>query len=996
MSIRAKILAILLCSLVMAFVVSMLAYYQTARLEEEVGIIIDRTLPAARAARGVNDEVEAVRQSEERMVSVDDASWRALIDESLDETQSHITAGRLQAASATEEQDWTELAAMLRELRRAEVRLADMIGTEVREIQGQQRRLDPRMVRLRRGVGAICAELEQELLERTTDPGGAPELVDRYRRAARAGRDLAELLGELEDIKYSASDYEVFATDIQRQGVTRRLQSLARLVAEFEDALAETPRSQDGAASVAGSAALTGDLEEVYHRIYDVNGRLVAVREDTRLARERLVRKADWMQRGYVDQTEAQRASLVQRKSRVGALIVILLIFSVVFVGGLTMAVIRSISNKVIELLRASRRLQKGDLEARVQITGKDELYEVGNSFNAMAQYLQVRRKRQNDYNEIVTVLNSSIGVKETLTDCLGEVVERTGSNFGAIYLHDEATGALNLAEHHGLAAKASARRRIEVGEGLVGQVAKTRRMAVVRPVPAGAFELDLGVGSAAPSALLVLPLVHLEVVLGVIVLGSAADYVAEDIRFVEEVVFQVAVAISNAIFYQTIERTAEALRENHDKLIAQQHDLERVNKRLEEANRLKSEFLANVTHELRTPLNSIIGFTDLVLDSDNLVARQDKNLRTVLRNADNLLRLINDLLDIAKMESGTITLSLEHFDAVELIEEAVEMVRPLVGHKQIAVHTRLASSLPTMYSDRVKTKQIIVNLLSNAVKFTESGTIVVEAEVRGDRVAIHVRDSGIGMRPEDLAVIFDKFRQVDGSSSRKYGGTGLGLAITRQLCTFLGGEVSAASMPNEGSTFTVTLPIHFGGHAPAMDADGLVQIDADGDARLADRWEGEGGKPFLLVIDDDPSSVVLLREGLSKEGIEVKSAFTAQDAVDILRAFKPLCVVIGAALPDEDGSSAMSEVWGRIKDDGVPVLLIWDGEGVMPLYGYPTHADKLEAGWTSDLSDRTIARVIDRIERPVGAPQLLRCLLEHRLIPKSEEPGTTQPGGSP
>ncbi len=973
MSIRAKILSILLSALVMAFIVSALAYWHAGRLEDQLGIIIDKRLPASRAARGLREEMEHVAAAEDRMISVDDASWRAVIDEALNNARGHVSAGQQSAGSSQDEQEWSELSAQLRELRRSEVRLADLIATEIREVQGQQRRLQPRLARQRRALGSLAAELEQESLEMSAQGRQEGDQADRYRRAARAGREAADLLVELEELRYSASRYEAFAPDFQRQLIPRRVELARDRLREVEVSLAGSPWAERGQLASSSFGEQVGELEEVSRRILDVNGRLVAVREDTRLARERVLRRAGALERRHLDDIEARRLELAARKDRMGALIVGLLMFGVLGVGGLALLVLRSLSTKIAALLRVSRHLQRGELDARVEISGRDELAEVGASFNAMAHYLQVRRKRQNDYNEIVSLLNSSIGVQETISECLGEIVERTGSTLGAVYLYEEGTGSLTLADHFGLDGKAQARREVRVGEGLIGQVARARRRALVRPVPEGAFDLDLGVGEVAPQSALILPLVHLEVLLGVVVLGSASGYEEEDVRFIEEVIFQMAVAVSNAVFYQTIERTAEALRAQHDRLMAQQRDLERANLRLEEANRLKTEFLANVTHELRTPLNSIIGFTELVLESERFEDRQRRNLRTVLRNAENLLRLINDLLDISRMEAGNITLSLERFDARELIEESVEMVRPLVEAKQLQIQSRLPASLPMMRSDRTKSKQIIVNLLSNAIKFTETGGIVVEAEVEdaGRWVAIHVRDSGIGMRPEDLGVIFEKFRQLDGSSSRKYGGAGLGLAITRQLCTLLGGEVSAASVLGEGSTFTVRLPT-------------LVTLEEGevGEEEEAGRAE-EGGRRFVLVLDDDPMTVVALREGLMEAGLEVKSAFTASDAKDILSAFEPVCVVIGAALPDEDGGSQMKDVWQIIKSRALPVLLIWNGEGEIPRFGYPAHEDRLEAGWTSDLSDRTIARVVGRIGRPVGAPQLMACLREAHLVPK-------------
>jgi signal transduction histidine kinase len=247
--------------------------------------------------------------------------------------------------------------------------------------------------------------------------------------------------------------------------------------------------------------------------------------------------------------------------------------------------------------------------------------------------------------------------------------------------------------------------------------------------------------------------------------------------------------------------------------------ELVAANRQLEEASRLKSQFLANVSHELRTPMNAIIGFTRLVMRKTEaqIPALQHANLQKVLISADHLLHLINGLLDLAKIEAGRMEVAAVRFDLRELFQVAAATVEPLLKPDRVRFVAEVAADLPPLHTDRDKLKQIILNLLSNAAKFTDDGVIEIKAWRAGDRLAVAVSDTGMGMPREALDYIFEEFRQVDMSSTRRHGGTGLGLAIVRKLTLLLGGTVTAESELGRGSTFTVTLPLSVGRADTAM-----------------------------------------------------------------------------------------------------------------------------------------------------------------------------------
>jgi signal transduction histidine kinase len=238
--------------------------------------------------------------------------------------------------------------------------------------------------------------------------------------------------------------------------------------------------------------------------------------------------------------------------------------------------------------------------------------------------------------------------------------------------------------------------------------------------------------------------------------------------------------------------------------------ELEDKNAQLEAANRHKSQFLANVSHELRTPLNSIIGFTRIVLrrTEGKLEALQKENLQKVLISSDHLLNLINELLDLAKIEAGRMEAFAETFKLDDVVRMATTTVEPLLRNGRIKLVTDIAADLPPLKTDREKLKQSVLNLLSNAVKFTEKGEIKVAAWRDNGSLKLTVSDTGIGMNQEALRYIFDEFRQADMSSTRRYGGTGLGLAIVKKFINLMGGEIVVESEEGKGSKFTITLPM--------------------------------------------------------------------------------------------------------------------------------------------------------------------------------------------
>ncbi len=337
-----------------------------------------------------------------------------------------------------------------------------------------------------------------------------------------------------------------------------------------------------------------------------------------------------------------------------------------------------------------------------------------------------------------------------------------------------------------------------------------------------------------------------------------------------------------------------------------------------EAASRSKSTFLANMSHELRTPLNAIIGYSEMLQEEaeDDGRAENAADLNKIHTAGKHLLGLINDILDLSKIEAGKMDLYLETFDVGEMLRGVVGTVEPLVEKKANTLDLRAGEGLGPMRADLTKVRQVLLNLLSNASKFTESGRIVLEAnrEQADGRewMVFRVTDSGIGMTAEGLAKLFQPFTQADASTTRKYGGTGLGLAITRRFCQMMGGDIVVASEPGQGSTFTVRLP--------ADVPERLGDTSAPGDIRP--QVGAEAGS-LILVVDDDPTVRDLMTRSLGREGFRVECASSGEEGLRKARELKPEAITLDVMMPGMDGWAVLSSLKSDPLTAEIPVVMV-------------------------------------------------------------------------
>lgn len=494
----------------------------------------------------------------------------------------------------------------------------------------------------------------------------------------------------------------------------------------------------------------------------------------------------------------------------------ILLAFIILTIGTLVgLLLARRISQPIMDLARGADRIRRGDLGYQLKLKRSDELGLLAVSFNRMSLQLRqtveslahlnrnlerevanrtVDLRRSRDF---VVLLNAPLQLDKLLDSTLSALLHHTEGLAGAIFL-SRAKNAVELVVSQGALAKDFHTSAGEVPE-FVQQVVNDESPRVIEP---DGVDLLLIRDIPETKALLCVPVRFRDNLEAVLVLGLKNPPQKNLIDFVEHAASELAIAVANTRAFTATERLAKEL-ERRNVALLQQRD------QLQEVNRLKTEFLTNVSHELRTPLNAIIGYTDLLVDGiyGEINEDQHQSLSGISESARNLLEMINQILDLSKVDAGKMKLTLKEVNLGQLIRDVVDFSAPLVRDRPYTLSMKLSEPIMRVKTDPTMVRQILINLVSNAVKFTTQGSVDISAWFDAEENAlICISDSGIGIRSEHLDVIFDEFRQVDGSSTRRHGGTGLGLAISKKFATLLGGDIIAESTHGKGSKFTLIL----------------------------------------------------------------------------------------------------------------------------------------------------------------------------------------------
>ena len=361
-------------------------------------------------------------------------------------------------------------------------------------------------------------------------------------------------------------------------------------------------------------------------------------------------------------------------------------------------------------------------------------------------------------------------------------------------------------------------------------------------------------------------------------------------------------------------------LKQREAELAGLVHELEVARDAAQEASRTKSSFLANMSHELRTPLNAIIGVTEMLQEDAREFNRDDEiePLDRVQRAARHLLALINDILDLSKIEAGKMDLVLESFPIATLIDDVVRTVELIASKNDNRIVVNCPDTIGSMYTDQIRVRQALMNLVSNASKFTSNGTVTVSAArertADGERVEFAVTDTGIGMSPDQLAKLFQEFSQADSSTTRKYGGTGLGLAISRRFCQMMGGDISVESELGRGSKFVITLPVHVGEIEKPARMPEPARLRATRSSQQA---------PLILIVDDDPTVREVVGRYLEREGFMVAEADGGREGLRLARELNPAAITLDITMPDLDGWTVLAAIKGDPTLADIPVILL-------------------------------------------------------------------------
>ena len=728
-----------------------------------------------------------------------------------------------------------------------------------------------------------------ELRERVTDALGAlresSDSLDRYVREGQ-GYDLSQHHASVTAMKAALGS-------IRRQPLTESTSGRVRRAEAAEEVFTDAAQK-----TIAARGSLTP-------------GEIFAIRDNQAVPAATVLREI--LSELEIDFARGQAFGELQLKSSRDAATTALVVLAAIIMLGLVW-LLSDLNQRVLkpcgEASRALDDLVAGRPAPRLADTANDEMGELAYNYNDVAR-LFGERARALDARDIESSVNAVLAAAATVNDLAGfgtrvldKVVEVTGAAAALLYVSDGKgdvipSVAIGGSEAPGGLAREQARR------------AMREKRAIHVTIEAQTPTVDIFDGRILPRESLHLPLMYFGETVGVLALGAVQPFTDRARNTLTAIAPSLAVALANASANERLAEQSRRLAEQNELLEEQRSRIAATARELQRASALKDRFLAAVSHELRTPMTVILGFTGTLLRGTQgpLSVAQRESLERVQRNARLLLGLINDVLDISKIESGRAEIHREVVSLTALVRQVESDFAETARRKGIALKTSVSPEIETVTSDGAKLTQILSNLVGNAMKFTERGFVEVRAEPRGDkRWALVVTDSGIGIPKEEHDSIFEEFRQGEAPSHQGHGGTGLGLAIVRKLAVLLGGTVSVESAPGEGASFTVALPREIAVEAPAP-------VAALGPAPSS-------AGPRILVVDDDESTRRLLRFELEPYGLTVVEAADGEQALAMVRERAPDAILLDVLMPRLDGWSTLRTLKASAATRSIPVLV--------------------------------------------------------------------------
>ncbi|MFZ1923657.1 MAG: response regulator, partial [Xanthobacteraceae bacterium] len=658
-----------------------------------------------------------------------------------------------------------------------------------------------------------------------------------------------------------------------------------------------------------------------------------------------------------------------------------------------------NLTTQVRAIAEVATAVTKGDLTRSIQVEARGEVAELKDNINTMIDNLRLTTDRNTEQDWLKTNLAKFTNMLQGQRDLttvgrllLSELTPLVNAHQGVIYQleGEEKNNTLNLLAAYADDGANGHPQALTLGEGLIGQCAVDKRRMLITDIPANAVPISSALLKLAPRNNIVLPVLFENQVKAVIELASMHEFTTLQTMFLEQLTTSIGIVLNSieatmqteGLLKQSqqlagelqaqqreLQQTNEQLEQKAQQLAERNVEVERKNQEIEQARRAleekatelaltskyKSEFLANMSHELRTPLNSILILGQQLTDNPegNLSPKQVEFAKTIHGAGTDLLNLISDILDLSKIESGTVTVDAEEVFFANLLDMVARPFRHEADTRQLSFEVHVDPNLGrTLTTDTKRLQQVLKNLLSNAFKFTALGGVRlnVSSAVGGwstdhpvlsqanGVVAFEVSDSGIGIPQEKQKIIFEAFQQADASTSRKYGGTGLGLAISRELASLLGGEIHLRSTPGTGSTFTLYLPIRYVGPSTSLQT-GAASASA---APLPhyrpgfhiapertiepipdDRMDIAAGDAILLIVEDDPHYARILVDLARDKGFKALLAMRGDDALNLAKQYQPTAVSLDVFLPDMLGWNVLSQLKQNPLTRHIPVQIV-------------------------------------------------------------------------
>ncbi len=685
-----------------------------------------------------------------------------------------------------------------------------------------------------------------------------------------------------------------------------------------------------------------------------------------------------------------------------------------------------NLTTQVRAIAEVATAVTKGDLTRSIQVDARGEVAELKDNINTMIDNLRLTTDRNTEQDWLKTNLAKFTNMLQGQRDLstvgrllLSELTPLVNAQMGVIYqIESEEDRTLRLLSAYADDGAAGHPPMLKIGEGLVGQCAADKRRLLITDMPTYAVPIGSALFKAVPQNVIVLPVLFENQVKAVIELASVSTFTTLQVTFLEQLTTSIGIVLNSieatmqtegllkqsqqlAGELQTqqaeLQQTNDQLEQKAQQLAERNVEVERKNQEIEQARRAleekagelaltskyKSEFLANMSHELRTPLNSILILGQQLTENPegNLSAKQVEFARTIHGAGTDLLNLISDILDLSKIESGTVTVDAEDVLLNSLLESVGRPFRHEAEARQLSFDIKIDSHLGrSITTDTKRLQQVLKNLLSNAFKFTQQGGVRLAVSLAPGGwnpdhpvlaaapavIAFEVTDTGIGIPAEKQKIIFEAFQQADASTSRKYGGTGLGLAISRELSNLLGGEIQLRSVPGQGSTFTLYLPQKYVGPtsaarlASADDRRAAIQNAALPSAITErsveqipdDRMEIQPGDSILLIVEDDPHYARIIQDLARDNHFKTIVAMRGADALELGKQYQPTAVSLDVFLPDMLGWSVLSQFKQDPLTRHIPVQIITHDEdrqhalaqGAFSFVTKPTTSEGVEA----------------------------------------------------